>query len=114
MSLTTIAAQLGKMIPRLGSNHDGEVVATARAIERVLRGVGHDWHDLVKGLHLPVAQSDACSDWRDDLAYCAENMDCFDDHERDFLRSMAHWRGQPSPKQRDWLAALADRVRGEA
>jgi hypothetical protein len=28
---------LVKLIPRLASNHDGEVVATARAIERVSR-----------------------------------------------------------------------------
>jgi hypothetical protein len=109
MSLTTIAAQLGKMIPRLGSNHDGEVVATARAIERALRGAGHDWHDLVKGLHLS-----ALRDWRDDLACCAENMGYFDDRERYFLRSMAHWRGRPTQKQLDWLGALADRVRGAA
>jgi hypothetical protein len=29
--LTTIASQLGKLLPRLGSNHDGEVVAAAAA-----------------------------------------------------------------------------------
>jgi hypothetical protein len=31
---------LGKLIPRLGSNHDGEVVATVRAIRRVLDSAG--------------------------------------------------------------------------
>jgi hypothetical protein len=61
----------------------------------------------------PSIVPDEGPDWRDELTYCAENIDCFDECERDFVRSMARWRGQPSPKQRDWLAALADRVRGE-
>ena len=42
----TIAQTIGKLIPRLASNHDGEVVATARAIERLLKAGGRDWHDL--------------------------------------------------------------------
>jgi hypothetical protein len=37
-----------KLIPRLASTHDGEVVATARALERVLRAEGFDWHDLAR------------------------------------------------------------------
>jgi hypothetical protein len=83
------------------------------AIGRILRGAGHDWHDLVRALPTP-ARSDGWSDWHDDVAYCAENIDLLSEREREFLRSLAHWRGHPSPKQLDWLAALADRVRGEA
>jgi hypothetical protein len=59
-------------------------------------------------LMLSSPQPDA---WRDDLACCAEHMDCFDDHERNFLRSMARWLGQ---RTQNWLAALAVRVRGAA
>jgi hypothetical protein len=112
--LTTIALQLGKLLPLLGSNHDGEVVATARAIRRLLQGTGHDWHDLVSALHLPAARSHACRDWRDDLAHCAATIDLLSEREREFLRSLAHWRGEPSPKQLDWLAAIASRLRGAA
>ena len=43
---TAIAQTIGKLIPRLASDHDGEVVATARAIERLLKAGGRDWHDL--------------------------------------------------------------------
>lgn len=36
-----------KMLPRLASsNFDGDRLATAEAIERVLRSAGLDWHDL--------------------------------------------------------------------
>jgi hypothetical protein len=41
---------LARLIPRLGSPFDGEVVATARAIERSLRSASLDWHDLSKAL----------------------------------------------------------------
>jgi hypothetical protein len=44
--MTVPTAQIAKLLPRLASTHDGEVVATARAIERVLKSSGSDWHDL--------------------------------------------------------------------
>jgi hypothetical protein len=33
---------VGKLIPRLASDFEGEVVAAARAIERALRAAGRD------------------------------------------------------------------------
>jgi hypothetical protein len=44
---TEIAPMLRKLIPRLGSDQPGEVLATVAAIARVLQGAGCDWHDLV-------------------------------------------------------------------
>lgn len=38
--------KLGKLFPRLASDHDGEVVATARAIIRTLESAGSSLHDL--------------------------------------------------------------------
>jgi hypothetical protein len=42
--------KLADLIRRLGSNHDGEVVATARAIKRVLESAGRDLHQLADGV----------------------------------------------------------------
>jgi hypothetical protein len=42
--------KIAKLIPLLASNHDGEVVATARAITRALKADKRDLHDLVKAL----------------------------------------------------------------
>ena len=53
MSLYTISPRLRKLLPRLASNHDGEVAATARAIERTLKSAGHDWHDLADSIGAP-------------------------------------------------------------
>ncbi len=50
MSVYNISARLSKLIPRLASNFDGEVVETVRAIERALRSAGADWHDLAAAI----------------------------------------------------------------
>jgi hypothetical protein len=43
-------AAIARMIPRLGSPFDHEVVATARAIERTLKPLGFDWHDVAAAM----------------------------------------------------------------
>ena len=45
-AFAAVADRLGKLIPRLASDHAGEVTATVAAIGRTLAGVGLDWHDL--------------------------------------------------------------------
>lgn len=45
-SLRLIAPKLAKLLPVLGSDQPGEVVAAADAIRRTLTSVGADWHDL--------------------------------------------------------------------
>ena len=40
--------KLALLIPRLASEFDGEVVATVRAIRRLLEASGHDLHDLAR------------------------------------------------------------------
>ncbi|TIL94526.1 MAG: hypothetical protein E5Y73_11445 [Mesorhizobium sp.] len=49
-------AKIAKLIPRLASNHDGEVVATVRAIVRTLGNAGADLHDLVAELDKPAVE----------------------------------------------------------
>src|SRR5689334_9843623 len=42
------APKLGKLIRLFGSDQDGEVLASVRAAERMLKGAGLDWHDLAE------------------------------------------------------------------
>ena len=42
------AAKLAKIIPRLATEHEGEVLATVGAISRTLVVAGLDWHDIAK------------------------------------------------------------------
>ena len=43
-----VTDRIAKLIPRLASNHDGEVIATVAAIRRTLDGAGLDLHDLAE------------------------------------------------------------------
>ncbi|NEU13556.1 hypothetical protein G3T14_15660 [Methylobacterium sp. BTF04] len=45
-----ILPKLAKLLPLLASDNDGEVVATARAIQRTLSAAGSDFHALAKAL----------------------------------------------------------------
>ena len=51
--LAPIATKLGKLIPMLSSDKDGEVVAAARAIGRALNGAGLDYHVLAAAVTTP-------------------------------------------------------------
>jgi hypothetical protein len=51
------------------------------------------------------------ADWPD-LTYCVKHVDLVNERERDFIRTLARWRRQPTQKQLDWLVAVADRLRG--
>ena len=64
---SVITPTLGKLIPRLASNHDGEVVATVAAIRQVLAANKLDWHDLAAALN-PAGIDD---DFHDVIAFCA-------------------------------------------
>ena len=44
---TELRTRLGKLLPRLASDHDGEVIATVAALRRTLAADGQDLHDLV-------------------------------------------------------------------
>lgn len=50
-ALDPITDKLGKLLRLLGSDRDGEVVATARSIVRVLEGAGLDLHVLADSIN---------------------------------------------------------------
>jgi hypothetical protein len=58
---STLTKRLEKLIPLLASNHDGEVIATARAIGSALAAEGFDIHDLAGSLIPYIAKREAVS-----------------------------------------------------
>ena len=46
--------KLGKLLPMLSSDHDGERVGAVAAIERVLKSNNCDWHDLAASIGAPA------------------------------------------------------------
>ncbi len=58
---STLTKRLEKLIPLLASNHDGEVIATARAIGSALAAEGFDLHDLAGSLVPYIAKRETVS-----------------------------------------------------
>ena len=101
----SIAGRLGLLIPRLCSSHDGEVVATARAIERTLKASGCDFHDLAQSI---APASDFA--WRGMVARCVAHAHRLSDREAKFVCDMNRWVGEPTEPQRNWLTAIFAKI----
>jgi hypothetical protein len=98
------------MVPRLGSNFDGEVVATVRAIERVLHSAGCDWHDLAAAIVIPDPKP-STDDWRALMRFCIARGHSLSGRDFDFLATLAQRNREPSVKQHRWLQDIAARLR---
>ncbi len=116
-ALAPIADKIGKLIPRLASEHDGEVVATVRAMGRTLASIGADWHELAKALSAepekvvvyrgPPAHDET---WLIIAELCRDNdKRRLTPKERRFVLDMTYRLvngGQPTERQAEWLQAI--------
>src|SRR5262245_1278608 len=105
--MTAIPEIVVKLIPRLAPDHDGEVVATVRAIGRSLRGADLDWHDLAGHIRAGPALR---NNWRDVLTFCVRQSRRLNARERAFVKSIAEWNGELSEKQLKWLLDIRARL----
>ena len=117
-ALAPIAPKLAKLIPLLSSDKDGEVVATARAIERTLRAEGFDWHDLANAVtRQPEARiiyikppEPEPGDWCELARWCLDHDDDrLNEKESSFVSDMASrliCGGEPSERQAAWLRSI--------
>jgi hypothetical protein len=123
-ALAPVLPQIRKLIRLLGSDRDGEVLGAARAIVRVLHGVGLDLHDLAATLEAPRTRPPRfrspppppSSNWRVDLELAAHQLGLLNDRERDFVANLmasAQWRA-PTQRQQARLASIAARLRRRA
>ena len=58
--LTTYSEKLAMCLRLLGSDQDGEVVAAVRALKRMLRSSGEDFHDLAARVEKPALNDARC------------------------------------------------------
>ena len=130
-ALSTVTPRLSRLLPLLGSDKDGEVVATARAIGRTLASAGTDWHALAAAVERPpvvvtAAPAAPREPYRRPKAgpinvellrvatWCDEYVHVLGAKDRSFVASMVTFLsrgGRPSDKQRKWLQDIAQRLR---
>lgn len=119
--LAVVAPKLSKLIPMLATDHDGEVVATVRAIGRTLKGAGLDFHNLVEALceprrayayapPPPPTPEKEPETW-DEIARWCLRRDAGDLtlKERKFVVDMVRRAGmniKPTDRQMSWLRAI--------
>jgi hypothetical protein len=106
--------KLEKLIPLLGSDKPGEVLAAVGAIERHLKSVGADWHALAAVIGARAEQiEEAPADWRDSVEECLCANWRLSPKERSFLHTIRNFSSL-SPKQSKWLTDILRRVRPRA
>ncbi len=119
-ALASIAPRIGQLIRMLGSDRDGEVLAATRALGRVLKSVGQDFHALAETVetsahavpapHAAPTQGNDLN-WRVVAKQLLANGS-LSPREREFVTHMTQWRGRPTERQRNWLHALMERELG--
>ena len=112
--LAPIAPRLALLIPRLGTNFDGERLATVGSIDRTLRSIGRDWHDLAAAIVVrptpepprPAANRKSC-DWCEQVGHLLASCARLAPWEHNFCTSLLSFH-QLSSKQQ---AVLDDIIR---
>jgi hypothetical protein len=128
---SSAATRIGALVRLLSSDKAGEVLASARAINRTLESAGADIHHLADVVEhglthptlAPPTPPEEEGDYEDVpamLHYCVLYIDRLDGREADFIRSMRRYQArfradfQPSQKQVNWLLSIYYRLREAA
>lgn len=113
-------ARLRRLIVMLSSPNANEVFATTKAIGKHLEKNGMDWYSLADRLAnqtsiplppwQPPHDTNGMSD-ADRARWCLDHgTGRLSFKEREFLFNLSRRRSPPTPKQRDWLADLHERL----
>jgi len=117
-ALAPVAPKIAKLIPRLASDHDGEVVATVRAIRRTLESAGLDLHALAAGLGGDGPSEREPTSWQELAAWCRNiGQHRLSLKEFCFVCDMADrliLGAEPSEKQAAWLRAIYAKLKKAA
>jgi hypothetical protein len=126
--IAPLAPKLGPLLGNLASDHEGEILASVRAIRRLLERNGLSLNDLGRALEAqPVVQvvyqerepnaKHATDDWFEMARHCLANAEWLSEKEHDFVRTMVRilrrQGTQPTPKQAAWLKDIFDQLAAE-
>ena len=116
-TLAPIADKLSKLLRMLTSDHDGEVVAAARSINRALKSAGLDIHVLAAAIERDGAGNAMHNGpaWHSVACECAAHPERLrSEKERAFIADMVVWTklgGEPTERQAKWLRSIYVRAR---
>jgi hypothetical protein len=105
-----VSQKLAKICGMFGSAHEGERAAAAALADRMVRELGLRWADVVCVPLVPAEPGHEDVSWQEALDACLEHIQELTPRDRDFIKSLARWRGEPSEKQLVWLLDIYARV----
>lgn len=114
-----VRLKLARVLGLLGSNHPGERDAAGLAADRIIRGAGLSWEDLLgspsrpprPAYHSPTGSSPASGlAFRADVQLCLRHCRALTDWERGFLDTVAR-RSTVSEAQTSKMRQIADSLR---
>lgn len=117
-----LSTKLAKIAGMFGSAHDGERAAAAALADRLVRGAGLTWPDILRPSALPPPRFTAPPPqpwtpawtppptWRNDVAACLKRRALFNGWETTFLEGLPRFP-HLSAKQREILDRLVERAR---
>jgi len=101
--------RLTRILGKLGSTFDAEVIAAGRAAERFLTSRGLSWPDVIASGDQRQEQPEA---WREDVALCVRApAGVLTEWEAGFCMTVARYKFPPSSAQMDILQTLTAKVR---
>jgi hypothetical protein len=100
--------RLAKLCGMFGSDHAGERAAAAAKADDMVRSLGLRWADVINVPLVPAGHEEVS--WQAALACCLDHIPELTPRDRDFIKSLARWRGEPSEKQLVWLLDIYGRV----
>lgn len=114
-ALVPVAPRIARLLPRLASPHDGEVLATVAAIRRTLEGAGLDLFALAEAIGEAPPKRHAIETWADLAAWCRDHDGGrLTEAEARFVAQMVDRvvvGGTPSERQASWLRSIYAKLR---
>ena len=102
-----LTCRLQKLLPRLASDSDGEVIATVRAIQGTLRAEGNDLHDLAASIGCIQIIKAACAA----QIAAAPTWKTLSHHERGAWMTLILANAETTDFQRQRLSDMANKTR---
>jgi hypothetical protein len=108
------ADRLAKILGLLGSDHSGERDAAAQAADKLVRGLGLSWADVIRA---PPAvprehcsRFDAAADERSAIWFAFHHRYSLTPRDRQFVEGLTQWRRPLSAKQSKWLDDICGKL----
>jgi hypothetical protein len=102
--------RLVKLVGMFGSDHPGERSNAAAAADKLVRQAGLRWPDVILPALPPPRREREISSDSDAIEFCIEHPDELSSWEFKFVWSLHHQRYALTPKQRQTLVGIVEKV----